>query len=328
MNQLKGVPGITPPDASTSGKKFVDQFMMGEMRRELKCDEAENEPATVSTEAVLKIECNISPSTTYMQSGIMDALNQKVEKNSPSLGREATYTQTSRMSRLPSYLTVHMARFAWRRDIGKKTKIMRKVKFMTEFDALDVVTPELKQKLTPVSGRLKEIEKERYERRKVRRRTKVAQSAAPASAPQTAPMEVEESTPAPSGVSEELEEESIYRARELAELEGLIDGSLKEDHGCSVTGLYELVAIVTHKGAQSDAGHYIGFVKRSVFHAGKSTEGALPNGDKAFDEDDEDWYKFDDDKVSVFLKDKLGMIDGGGEDSSAYVLLYKSKPLV
>lgn len=34
VNQLKGVPGITPPDASTSGKKFVDQFMMGEMRRE------------------------------------------------------------------------------------------------------------------------------------------------------------------------------------------------------------------------------------------------------------------------------------------------------
>lgn len=134
----------------------------------------------------------------------------------------------------------------------------RKVKFMTEFDALDVVTPELKQKLTPVSGRLKEIEKERYERRKVRRRTKVAQSAAPASAPQTAPMEVEESTPAPSGVSEELEEESIYRARELAELEGLIDGSLKEDHGCSVTGLYELVGELSPLMVSSLSLIYIG----------------------------------------------------------------------
>ena len=45
-----------------------------------------------------------------------------------------------------------------------------------------------------------------------------------------------------------------------------------------------------------------------------------------FDED-EDWYKFDDDKVSIFPKDKIATLDGGGEDSSAYVLLYKSRPL-
>jgi ubiquitin carboxyl-terminal hydrolase 14 len=75
-------------------------------------------------------------------------------------------------------------------------------------------------------------------------------------------------------------------------------------------------AIVTHKGAEADAGHYIGFVKQSVFHGG--SEGS---------EDNEDWYKFDDDKVSVFPKEKLGTIDGGGEDSSAYVLLYRSKAL-
>ena len=42
-------------------------------------------------------------------------------------------------------------------------------------------------------------------------------------------------------------------------------------------------------------------------------------------EGDEDWYKFDDDKVSVFPREKLMSLDGGGEDSSAYVLLYKSK---
>lgn len=34
------------------------------------------------------------------------------------------YTSKSRLSRLPSYLTVHMVRFAWRQDIGKKAKIM------------------------------------------------------------------------------------------------------------------------------------------------------------------------------------------------------------
>jgi ubiquitin carboxyl-terminal hydrolase 14 len=65
-------------------------------------------------------------------------------------------------------------------------------------------------------------------------------------------------------------------------------------------------------------------------------------------EQDEDWYKFDDDKVSVFPAEKLATLDGGGklacvyvasvetkvtycyflgQDASAYVLLYRSKPL-
>ncbi|KAG8215408.1 hypothetical protein J3R82DRAFT_9015 [Butyriboletus roseoflavus] len=326
-NALKDVPGIDPSGASVASKKFVDQFLVGEMRRELKCDESPEEPSTVTVERVLKIECNITISTNYMHTGIMDSLNSKLTKNSPSLDREATYSQTSRLSRLPSYLTVHMARFAWRRDIGKKAKIMRKVKFATEFDALDIVSPELKDKLTPVSRRVKEIERDRSERRKVRKRTKNAPALPPTA---ESNMNVDEPS-APSTVGE-LEDESVYRARELSELEALVDPELKADFGCSVTGLYELVAIVTHKGAQADSGHYIGFVKKSVFHGPQpsvvTASGQASTSEKQFDEDDEDWYKFDDDKVSIFPKEKLSTIDGGGEDSSAYVLLYKSKPLV
>jgi ubiquitin carboxyl-terminal hydrolase 14 len=37
----------------------------------------------------------------------------------------------------------------------------------------------------------------------------------------------------------------------------------------------------------------------------------------------DDWYKFDDDKVSVVDKDKITSLDGGGEDSTAYILLYR-----
>jgi ubiquitin carboxyl-terminal hydrolase 14 len=56
---------------------------------------------------------------------------------------------------------------------------------------------------------------------------------------------------------------------------------------------------VTHKGAAADAGHYIGFVKKNVFHPGSA-------------DDDEDWYKFDDEKVSVFPVEKLPTLEGGG----------------
>ena len=98
-----------------------------------------------------------------------------------------------------------------------------------------------------------------------------------------------------------------------AELDALIPADVKADVGSSTTGQYELVAIVTHKGAEADAGHYIGFVKKSALHPTKPLEKAgekLPPG--FLDADDEDWYKFDDDKVSVFPKDKLGTLDGGG----------------
>lgn len=39
----------------------------------------------------------------------------------------------------------------------------------------------------------------------------------------------------------DLEDESVYRQRELAELEALINPDVKADIGASPTGLYELI---------------------------------------------------------------------------------------
>jgi ubiquitin carboxyl-terminal hydrolase 14 len=66
-----------------------------------------------------------------------------------------------------------MVRFYWRRDIGKKTKIMRKVKFPFELDLLDLLDDEIKEKVTPVNSRLKEIQKDRQERAKIRKRSRL-----------------------------------------------------------------------------------------------------------------------------------------------------------
>ncbi|KAF9450746.1 cysteine proteinase [Macrolepiota fuliginosa MF-IS2] len=356
IQTLRNVPGLSPEgtslatsaQADVGTKRFVEQYLVGEMRRELTCDEAPEESANILTEPVLKIECNINITTNYMLAGIMNSLDQKLEKNSPSLGRQAVYSQKSRMSRLPSYLMVHMVRFAWRADIGKKAKIMRKVKFPTEFDALDLTTDDLKAKLLPPSRKLKEIEKERAERRKVRKRTKaVATSTVTKDTPAPPAAEAAVSTDGDVDMADvstlaegegkgkavvggELEDEGVYREREAKELAELVDPDVKKDIGSSQTGLYDLVAIVTHKGAAADAGHYIAFVKKSVFHSAKGKTSPVTGATGAsieLDEDDEDWYKFDDDKVSVFPKEKLATLDGGGEDSSAYVLLYRTKPL-
>ncbi|KAJ7080025.1 hypothetical protein B0H15DRAFT_933361 [Mycena belliarum] len=131
--------GSVPGQSSGANKKFVEQYMMGEMTRILKCNDADEAPST-STENVLKITCNIDSTVNFMASGI-----QKVRPGPqarigalltrravPFAGgrqavadarRDANYTQESRMTRLPAYLFVHMARFSWRADINKFVRI-------------------------------------------------------------------------------------------------------------------------------------------------------------------------------------------------------------
>ncbi|KAG8738055.1 deubiquitinating enzyme, partial [Ceratobasidium sp. 428] len=77
--------------------------------------------------------------------------------------------------------------------------------------------------------------------------------------------------------------------------------------------------IVTHKGASADGGHYIGWVRKSALDTAGTQDENAPEGDK------EEWYKFDDDKVSVVTREKIAALDGGGEDSTAYILLYRAK---
>jgi ubiquitin carboxyl-terminal hydrolase 14 len=290
----------------------------------------------VIKEKILKVDCNISITTNYLHTGISESLNQKIEKQSSTLDRSAVYSEESRLSRVPTYLTVHMVRFYWRQEIRKKAKIMRKVKFPFELDVLDIVTDELKAKLWPLNRKLKEIEKERDERRKVRKKTKAKQeqdakakawaansgggagtsddAAAGPSSRDTAMTDTVEKVE-----GGELEEESVYREQELKALEELVNPDLKADTGASLHGLYELCGIVTHKGASADSGHYIGWVKKTALTPAEP--GKEETNEKA------EWYKFDDDKVSIVDGEKILTLDGGGEDSTAYILLYRSKPL-
>ncbi|KAG9124399.1 deubiquitinating enzyme [Ceratobasidium sp. 392] len=280
------------------------------------------EPEKVTTEGMLKINCNITASTNYMHTGIKDSLDEVIEKHSERLGRTAQYQQTSRISRLPSNLTVHMVRFYWRREINRKAKIMRKVKFPFELDVLDLLTDALREKLQPATRKLREIEGERLERRRARRKLKAssapttsnqASTSAPAPAEGGDAMAVDEPRPG------DIEDEAIARTREKAALDEVIDPEVKADTGAAVHALFDLAAIVTHKGASADGGHYIGWVRKSALDPAGIQDESAPEGDK------EEWYKFDDDKVSVVTREKITTLDGGGEDSTAYILLYRAK---
>ena len=132
----------------------------------------------------------------------------------------------------------------------------RKVKFPNEFDALEIATDELREKMRPITSRRGEIEKARDERRKVRKRTRAAVPAAQAPSanvgssteanvevPSSGDVRMDDGTNEPGpeqSAGGELRPEEWYREKEKAELEALVDPSIKSDTGASQTGLYEL----------------------------------------------------------------------------------------
>lgn len=288
----------TLPVAGAASERFVPQFLTGQMSVERSCAEAPDEAHSSATDPFLILQCNISSTTNDMSRGILDSLTQQIEKHSEQLQRTAVYDEKSRVARLPRYLAVHFVRFYWRRDIHKKTKIMRKVKFPLELDAGEFATDELRARLGPVAARVKAVAKERDERAKVRRRVKT-QADADSNAPA-----------AGSALTDDQEREA--RAREAHEIDALVDAGLRSDLGANVSGLYELAGIVTHKGAAADAGHYISWVRRDAKR-------------EALDTPDDAWLKLDDDRVSVVSPDKIDSLSGGGQDSVAYILLYRAK---
>jgi len=205
----------------------------------------------------------------YLHNGILHSLDQKIEKNSESLGRSAVYSKTQRISRLPAYLTVNFVRFFWKENERVKAKILRKVKFPFELDASQFCTPDLQAKLTNTKLKLRELDNAETALKRRHRLDK-----------ESGRMETDE-------VSEE--QKAVQAAQDA--LEGSLDPELVKDVGCNPSGQYELAAVLTHIGRTADSGHYIGWARKG---------------------NTDDWYKYDDDKVSPVSKDDILKLDGGG----------------
>ena len=67
------------------------------------------------------------------------------------------------------------------------------------------------------------------------------------------------------------------------------------------TGRYQLVAVLTHQGRSSDAGHYIAWTNKK----------------------DEKWVKYDDDTTTVVNLTDVLELKGGGDWHMAYICVYK-----
>ncbi|GAQ45662.1 deubiquitinating enzyme [Aspergillus tubingensis] len=324
---------------SAAEVSFVDKYMAGGFESTTECDEEAakeaGEVATNSSDVFYKLDCHIGKETNHLHDGIMAGLEEKIEKRSSVLDRDAVYTKRSRIARLPKYLTVHFVRFFWKRETQKKAKIMRKVTFPAELDAVDFCTEELKKQLIPVRDKVREIRKEEVDVERARKRQKLAhrkeeeEKKEAESGSSMEPMQkkkaAEERKGEPKAAEKDGDEamtdvfksDADYEAEKTAsilaakkELSELIDPSLASDSGVNKTGLYELRGVITHQGASADSGHYTAYVKKQ------------PSGDGASTEDK--WWWFNDEKVTEVEGEKIETLAGGGESHSALILLYRA----
>ncbi|KAF2446944.1 ubiquitin carboxyl-terminal hydrolase 14 [Karstenula rhodostoma CBS 690.94] len=341
LRQKLKIKGAGPSDGETAKDlSFIDKYMAGKFESVMECDEPAakegGEEPVQSEDTFFKLNCHITVDTNHLRDGLAAGLKEQIEKRSEALGRDALYTKTSRIARLPKYLTVHFVRFDWRRTTSKKAKIMRKVTFPEELDAVEFCTDDLKKLLIPVRDKIRDIRKEEEDvdrARKRQRRMKAGEEndAGPntkeplqkkSEAKQAAEKAKEEDTEMPDveyKTEAQIEEEraaSILKAKK--ELLALVDSKMAADEGANQTGLYELRGIITHQGASADSGHYTSFVKK------QGTKDPVTGKRK---EEDGKWWWFNDDKVSEVDSERIQTLSGGGQSHSALILLYRAVPL-
>uniref|UniRef100_A0AAQ5XGN4 Ubiquitin carboxyl-terminal hydrolase n=1 Tax=Amphiprion ocellaris TaxID=80972 RepID=A0AAQ5XGN4_AMPOC len=209
--------------ASASAKKnFIDQYFGVEFETSMKCTESEEEEPIKGKESQLQLSCFINQEVKYLATGLRLRLQEEITKMSASLDRNALYIKSSKLSRLPAYLTVQMVRFFYKEKESVNAKVLKVLK-------------------KPDSA--KEVKYEPF--------------------------------------------------------------SFQDDLGSNNSGYYDLQAVLTHQGRSSSSGHYVGWVKRK----------------------EDEWVKFDDDKVSVVSPEDILRLSGGGDWHIAYVLLYGPRRL-
>ncbi|KAI6863077.1 cysteine proteinase [Hortaea werneckii] len=342
-------------DAQQQGfKSWVDKYMGGRFEVTTTCDDAPDEEPQKQKDEFHDLKCNIQGETNHLAEGMRIALNEKLEKNSPTLGRTATYTRQSRIARLPKNLPIHLIRFFWRRDTQKKAKILRKVTFQHEIDVTEFCTDELRSKLIPVRDRLREVRKEEedVERAKKRqnrmRKDAEDEEAVGGKVRSDEPMqkrkekEQERQTKAtgPASEAELKKEKETAPSKDDTVMGGTeetykTDEEIEKERAASILASKKELLAAVHPDLKADpTSNQTGLyeLRAVVTHQGSSADSghytayvkktAAPG--KA---EDGKWWWFNDEKVQEVESEKIETLAGGGESHSALILLYRSVEL-
>lgn len=272
-------------------EKFPDleKYFKIEMKSETKCLESNDaEDVKYDIEDSMKLNCHINGQINFLIDGLKNGLKEKIEKNNERLGRNAQYEINRKITELPKYLTINFVRFYWKRESGKKAKIMRKVQFPFELDLMELIDESKREKLIQSREEIYKVEKEIEEEFRTLKKIKLGEGL-------TTREQYNKQI-------EDMKKIEIKSKEKFEELKKKI-GGYKE--GSNLSSLYELIGVIAHQGASADSGHYQAFIK---------DEKDL-SGDR--------WYKFNDDIVTIVDKEKIRSLSGGSEGDSALVLLYK-----
>lgn len=212
-----------PTPDSPDRKSVIEQYFGGTLDVELVCSEADEAP-TRNKETFLQLSCFISQDVKYLQSGLRSKMSEQITKMSDTLGRDAIYNKTSKISRLPAYLTVQFVRFYFKEKESINAKILKDVKFPLDLDVFELCSPELQERLAPIRAKFKELDDKA----------------------------VEEST---SATKNRGDNKKNIKTRKMPYW-------FETDVGSNNSGYYRLQAVLTHQGRSSSSGHYLAWVKR------------------------------------------------------------------
>lgn len=318
-------------DALDGADNVIDAVFGMKMEETLTCDEltatttddamdtdanALMEPPVVTYDLHRKLVCNIQGGSdsssqvniTHIGEGIQLSLTGKLEKYSEALGRNAQWTRSQKIARLPPCLVVQFGRFYWKATpdsqdhAGVKCKVMKPVGFHSVFDVYEFCSDKVKKVLKVARDKALAEEEDRVAK-KLR------------------------------GEDDDDEDKKedvamVEDDEEAAALKAALAMSVEPEQPpvgpglpAEFQGLYELFAVVTHKGRDADGGHYMGWVKADNTDSnGKKREKIADS-----DEDNDDWFVFDDDEVSPCKTEDILKLKGGGDWHMSYLNFYRAK---
>lgn len=283
----------------------VDAIFGIEFEQEDKCQETDAEPVKTTTSLDYKLRVNIdggSSSTDkvdHMFQGMHKALKGQIEKNAPSLNRNAIWNRTQKINQLPKILCVQYMRFYWKKreptqmdpSTGTKCKMLRPVAFQHTIDMYEFCTEKLKA-ILKVSRDAEEAE--------------IAKGKDDNGKPESDKKDESKKDSDGDAVMKDESDEANELAKALAMSQGDKDavlGSPGINLPANFQGEYELFALVSHKGRSADSGHYIGWVRQ----------------------DGDNWICFDDDQVDECKTSDVLLLKGGGDRDMGYLLFYRAK---
>ena len=333
----------TPEQDFLGATNVVDALFGLKLKETLVCDEVPDgkEPPTVSYDLHRKLVCNIqgggaaagsTTNVTHIAEGIMLALQEgHIEKHSTVLDRNASWTRTQRVARLPPIVTVQFGRFYWKATpdsedhAGVKCKIMKPVTFQSTLDMYEFCTEDVQK----VLGKARRAALLAEEDRVTKKLKGMEEENNKATAEKSAePMETEKiangnvegddeedaALKAALAMSMDTDIPTTQAATAVEEADPPIGPGLPKDF----QGIYDLFAVVTHKGRDADGGHYMAWVK-----AAHQPEKLTKIGDT--NQDNEEWFVYDDDEVSPCKTEDILKLKGGGDWHMSYLNFYRAK---